>query len=307
MYGKHHRSRHCQSKRILGSCIAAATIAACSNGDLAVTSSGTTETASAIPNAAESASLPAPPDVVAPPVEAERSSSGLASKVIKPGKGGDHPGPEDMIEANYTGWTTDGRMFDSSMLRNRPGRFRLNQVIKGWTEGLRLMSVGETRRLWIPAELAFNNVPGRPAGMVVFDVELLSFTPSKLPAPPDVAMPPKEAKRMASGLAYMIMRKSTGTRRAQPIDCVEVHYTGWTTDGNMFDSSVVRRQASVFALPRLIRGWAEGVRLMAEGETARFWIPPSSRTVTSSDARRARLSSTSSSCVSSRASNSPCR
>ena len=73
---------------------------------------------------------------------------------------------------HYTGWTTDGKMFDSSYSRGKPSTFGVNQVIKGWSEGVQLMVVGEKRRLWIPQELAYRGQPGRPAGMLVFDIEL---------------------------------------------------------------------------------------------------------------------------------------
>ncbi|CAE7362091.1 fkpA [Symbiodinium natans] len=79
-----------------------------------------------------------------------------------------------VVTVDYTGWTTDGKLFDSSVLRGQPATFALNQVIKGWTEGLQLMVEGEKRRFWIPAPLAYGERPagGRPAGMLVFDVNL---------------------------------------------------------------------------------------------------------------------------------------
>ena len=76
---------------------------------------------------------------------------------------------------NYSGWTTDGRMFDSSVVRGQPATFPLNQVIAGWTEGLQLMVPGEKRRIWIPESLAYQGAPGAPPGMLVFDVELISI------------------------------------------------------------------------------------------------------------------------------------
>ena len=76
---------------------------------------------------------------------------------------------------HYTGWTTDGKMFDSSVMRGQPATFPLNRVIPGWTEGLQLMVVGEKRRFWIPEKLAYQGKEGAPKGMLVFDVELLSF------------------------------------------------------------------------------------------------------------------------------------
>ena len=123
---------------------------------------------------AEAQRVQAPPDdVAAPPSDAERSSSGLASKVLTVGTGTSHPTNSRSVLVPYTGWTTDGRMFDSSVTRGRPSTFRLDGVIRGWIEGLQLMVVGEKRRFWIPQDLAYG---GRraPFGMLVFDVELLA-------------------------------------------------------------------------------------------------------------------------------------
>lgn len=120
-----------------------------------------------------SADIPAPADVAAPPADAETTASGLASKVIVAGTGTTHPTASDTVEVHYTGWTTDGAMFDSSVARGEPAQFPLDAVIAGWTEGLQLMVEGETRRLWIPEDLAYGGQPGRPAGMLVFDVELI--------------------------------------------------------------------------------------------------------------------------------------
>ncbi|RLB51566.1 MAG: hypothetical protein DRJ42_16605 [Deltaproteobacteria bacterium] len=121
----------------------------------------------------ESADIPAPDDVAAVPADAERTASGLASRVIVEGSGATHPAATDTVEVHYTGWTTDGAMFDSSVARGETAEFPLNRVIAGWTEGLQLMVTGETRRLWIPEDLAYGGRSGAPAGMLVFDVQLV--------------------------------------------------------------------------------------------------------------------------------------
>ena len=137
------------------------------------------------------------------------------------------------------------------------------------------MVQGEKTRFWIPVELAYNNRPGRPAGMLVFDVGLLSITeaPKPIPAPADVAAPPKDAKKTASGLHYKVLAKGKSDKKPKATDRVEVHYSGWTTDGKMFDSSVMRGQTATFPLNGVIKGWTEGLQLMAEGEKTRLWIP----------------------------------
>lgn len=233
------------------------------------------EVAQDTPTPARPSEIPAPADVAAPPADAEKTESGLASKVLQEGKGDERPAAEDTVVVHYTGWTTDGKMFDSSIVRGQPARFPLNGVIAGWTEGLQLMRVGEKRRLWIPEELAYKGMPGRPAGMLVFDVELLEIVPAPkpIPAPADVAAPPADAEKTASGLASKVLEKGKGKEHPQATSHVKVHYTGWTTDGKMFDSSVLRGEPAVFPLNRVIAGWTEGVQLMVEGEKRRLWIP----------------------------------
>jgi FKBP-type peptidyl-prolyl cis-trans isomerase len=117
--------------------------------------------------------VPPPSDVAAAPADAVRTPSNLASKVLTPGTGTRHPRPNSEVTVHYTGWTTDGKTFDSSLNRGQPATFRLDQVIPGWTEGLQMMVEGEKRRFWIPGNLAYDGQPGRPQGTLVFDVELI--------------------------------------------------------------------------------------------------------------------------------------
>lgn len=119
--------------------------------------------------------LSAPKDVAAPPADALKTASGLASKVLIVGVGAVHPNPGSTVTVNYVGWTTDGKMVDASSQHGGPQTFKLNQVIPGWTEGLQLMVKAEKRRFWIPAKLAYGENPGGgdPGGMLVFDIELL--------------------------------------------------------------------------------------------------------------------------------------
>ncbi len=117
-------------------------------------------------------SIPAPADVAAPPADAVRTPTGLVSKVLVPGSGTRHPRPNSQVVVHYTGWTTDGKMFDSSVTKGQPASFSLDGVIDGWTEGVQMMVVGEKRRFWIPAKLAYEGKDG-PQGTLVFDIELL--------------------------------------------------------------------------------------------------------------------------------------
>jgi FKBP-type peptidyl-prolyl cis-trans isomerase len=231
-----------------------------------------------LPSAPPPSAPAAPADLTAPPADAKRTASGLASKVLVKGKGSTHPGPYDRVTVVYTGWKANGKVFDSSVPTGEPARFTLDTVIPGWTEGLQLMVTGEKRRLWVPAELAYGDKPERPgvpAGPLVFDVDLVDFVKviPPPPAPSDVAAPPADAKKTTSGLAYKILTHGKGKAHPAADSTVEVHYSGWTTEGQLFDSSVVRGQPATFPLGGVIKGWTEGLQLMVVGDKARFWIP----------------------------------
>jgi len=222
--------------------------------------------------------IPAPADVAKAPDDAVCTDSGLCTEVLKAGEGKEHPRAWDKVTVHYTGWTTDGKMFDSSVQRNQPATFGLNQVIPGWTEGLQLMVTGEKRRLWIPEKLAYAGRPNRPAGMLVFDVELQKIEaqpePPPLPATPeDVAAPPESAKKTASGLASRVLKAGEGKVHPDGNSRVTFDYNAWTTDGQMFDSSIMRGKPVTVPMGQMVPGWAEGVGMMVEGEKRRLWIP----------------------------------
>ncbi len=219
----------------------------------------------------------APADVAAPPADAAKTASGLASKLLSKGKGTKVPSPHDKVTINFTGWTPEGEVIASSIADGEAWTLAIDDLITGLAEGVRLMVKGEKRRLWIPAALATQGQPKRqgPAGPAVFDVELLGFVkmPDPIPVPEDVDAPPAEAKRTPSGLAYRFLKRGKGKDRPKPDSTVEVHYSGWTPDGKLFDSSVRRGQPTSFPLNGVIKGWTEGVQLMVVGDKARFWIP----------------------------------
>ena len=107
------------------------------------------------------------------------TTSGLQYKVLQPGTGTVHPKASDRVRVHYHGTLIDGTVFDSSVDRGEPITLGLNQVIKGWTEGLQLMVVGEKTRLFIPSELGYGNRGAGgaigPGSVLIFDVELLGI------------------------------------------------------------------------------------------------------------------------------------
>lgn len=111
----------------------------------------------------------------------KQTESGLQYKVLVEGKG-PKPLATDKVKVHYVGTLYDGTVFDSSRQRGEPAVFPLNQVIKGWTEGLQLMSVGSKYKFWIPAELAYGDrqvgqVPKSAGSMLIFEVELIEINP----------------------------------------------------------------------------------------------------------------------------------
>ena len=107
------------------------------------------------------------------------TASGLQYKVLQEGTGNTKPGPTDRVKVHYHGTLIDGTVFDSSVDRGSPITFGLNRVIKGWTEGLQLMVVGQKNRLYIPSDLAYGKRGAGaqigPGSTLIFDVELLGI------------------------------------------------------------------------------------------------------------------------------------
>ncbi len=214
---------------------------------------------------------PAPPaDLKTPPADAVKAASGLVTKVLAPGTGSDHPAATDYAHIHYAVWkASDGSVVDFT--RGHLMAFvPLANLLPGMRDALMSMVPGERLRAWIPAELGQGRIPANDR--FVTDLELIDVVHPPT-APADVAAPPSDANVTPSGLAYKVLRPGTGTVHPGRHQTVVVHYSGWSTDGEMFDSSVMRDEPAEFALDAVIPGWTEGVQLMTEGEKARFWIP----------------------------------
>jgi peptidylprolyl isomerase len=126
-----------------------------------------------------------------PRASVQRTALGLAYCILHEGPPGlPVPGPKDTVRVNYSGWNEEGKLFDSTSEHGgTPIEFPLTSVIRGWSEGLRLMTPGDQARLWIPGNLAYGRrEPGEPAGdppkgTLIFDVELIDVT-VRVPADP---------------------------------------------------------------------------------------------------------------------------
>jgi FKBP-type peptidyl-prolyl cis-trans isomerase len=218
---------------------------------------------------------PAPTDLAAAPKDAVKLASGLAWKRLQHDKAhaAERPRAWDQVALVYSGWAEDGRMFGSS--RRQPERFEMSNVIPSWREALHQMSVGDKVRLWVPDALASHGRKGEPPGRLVYDLELVSIEQRPPPprAPAQLASPPAGTTRTASGLAYRFLARGSAERHPGPHDRVTVHYSAWTSDGKLLDSSVVAGKPRTVPLDRLIAGWSEGLQLMAEGDKTQLWIP----------------------------------
>ncbi|MFD2229518.1 FKBP-type peptidyl-prolyl cis-trans isomerase [Alkalimarinus sediminis] len=106
------------------------------------------------------------------------TASGLQYEVLTEGTGSVSPKGSDRVKVHYHGTLIDGSVFDSSVARGQPIDFSLNQVIKGWTEGLQLMVEGEKTRFYIPSDLAYGDRgagPIAPGSVLIFEVKLLGI------------------------------------------------------------------------------------------------------------------------------------
>jgi peptidylprolyl isomerase len=211
-----------------------------------------------------------PPDLKTPPNDAQTSADGLVSKVLEAGTAGEHPGAADFIHVRYAVWkASDGSVVDYTRTEI-PTFVEMYKLLPGMREMFAQMTPGQKLRAWIPASLGAGKI--KEGDTFVVNGELVDIVhPPTTPA--DVAAPPADAIKTPSGLAYKILRPGTGTIHPKSRGKVLVHYSGWTTDGRMFDSSIVKGEPMELSLDHVIAGWTEGLQLMTEGETVRFWIP----------------------------------
>lgn len=212
------------------------------------------------------------------------TDSGLKYYDIKVGDG-EEPESGAKVSVHYSGWDTSGKLFDSSVKRGSPFSFNTDRgVIKGWIEGVKGMKVGGIRRLEIPANLAYGK------NDLIFEVEMLGIdapaagnanaagkgeakkddTPDPVPSSIEGLTP----VTTESGLKYYVLKKGDGEIPRSGAE-VTAHYSGWLTDGTLFDSSVKRGQPFTFRTNGgVIEGWLEAASTMKVGEKRRLEIPP---------------------------------
>lgn len=224
----------------------------------------------------------APADVAAPPGSAQVTASGLAMNVLKPGTDTDHPAANDCVTVSFKAWKRDGTLFSTSTTMNDSDLLCLNAAIVGVSVALKGMTVGEKRRLWIPADLTFkpehHHGEKRPEDEdpphydLTFDLELLSILKAP-PAPADLKQHPATAVRTPSGLAYQVLKSGAGTMHPSATSTVTVHVSAWQNDGRLFESTVLTNHPARVSLATAPEGWREALCTMVAGEKTRFWIP----------------------------------
>jgi len=214
------------------------------------------------------------------PVATSKTENGIAVSDYVLGTGADAvKGGE--VEVHYTGYLTDGTVFDTSVPRKRPFTFELGagRVIKGWDEGVEGMKIGGKRKLVIPAVLGYGErragkIP--PNSTLIFTIELLSFTPPLPPPQPLTAFEgkPLTTRKLDKGLVVVDYKLGEGPE-ATAGDTVSVHYRGTLKDGTEFDSSLARPRPLVFPLGqgRVIKGWDTGIAGMKVGGLRKLIIP----------------------------------
>lgn len=215
-----------------------------------------------------------PQPLQAPPAEAIETASGMSYIVVKPGPDANRTVTGEFVEYRADVWTSDGVTRASSRESGSQvgAVMRLAREQPALARALMTTPVGETRRWWIQPERLRPGYPGMPELLHVIDLTVIGEK-NPVQAPSDVAGPPADAIRTQSGLAYKVLKRGPGGPSPTLASQIDIHYSGWTTDGRLFDSSVTRDERAVFPLANLIAGWQEGLTLMSRGDTFRFWIP----------------------------------
>ena len=217
-----------------------------------------------------------PPDVAQPPATAKTTKSGAKWIEVRPGTGKQKATTADDVTFNYTAWNAEGRMLETTEMKKRPVKSAVYRQPPPLEDILSQMTGGQRVRFWVEADRMKKPQPGPATGQLCYEVDLVTIEKSKNPPPPvpaDVAKPPADAKKSDKGIWYKVLKPGKGGPHPTQGDSVRVNYTGWTTDGRMFDSSIIKGEPAEFNLRGVIVGWTEGIPLMSVGDKFRFWIP----------------------------------
>ncbi|HKQ70535.1 MAG TPA: FKBP-type peptidyl-prolyl cis-trans isomerase [Polyangiaceae bacterium] len=197
-------------------------------------------------------------------------------KVLRAGRATDRPQDNDCVRVTFHGWTREGVLFASSPSEDDKGMVQcMQEVVSGLAEALKAMSVGEARRVWVPAELAFAAVDHdrvRPKVDLTFDIALLDLMKAP-PVPKDLKAPPRTVKRAASGLALQILKKGKGSEHPSEASSVTLHFAGWTADGTLVETTLMSNPPASYEMGEVIPGWHEALLRMVVGDKVRVWIP----------------------------------
>jgi peptidylprolyl isomerase len=203
--------------------------------------------------------------------------------VIKHGSGTEHPAGDDCAVIRFTAWKRDGSLASTSGPSGQSAVQCLTTAIPGISEALESMVDGEERRLWVPAELAFAahiahhgnkhlDAAQDPPADLTIDLQLIRVLKAPLP-PPDLKTPPRTATRTPSGVAILVLKQGAGTKHPTRSDWVTLDYSGWTTDGKLFETTIMSGHPGDFLLSTTLPGWRDALSEMVTGEKARVWIP----------------------------------
>jgi len=225
------------------------------------------------------ASTPAPPtvsaDVAAAPIDARHEPCGSTSRLLSSGSGEQRATDDDRVLLEYVTFARSGRMLDSSARHDEPIDESVRNLAPGLGCVVKRMSVGEARRVWLPATLTPLDQEGpRTVAPVDLTVDLTLRKLIQAPQrPAEYAAPPRSAQHTATGLYFKALHRGTGQTHPAANSRVTIYHSGWTDRGELFESSVFAGHPASYLTYELPRGLSEGIQLMRVGDKARFWLP----------------------------------
>jgi len=215
--------------------------------------------------AAQDLKMPADKDI-------QTTESGLKYSVLCKGSKGPHPRMGQTVKVHYTGWFTDGKIFDSSVQRGEPAIFKLGQVIQGWNEGLQLMTPGAKFKFTIPGHLAYGpkgrgKIPANAT--LIFEVHLLEVW-----VPPVFRKGnPAAQKTTPSGIKYEVLMPGNGNKPGKD-DVFEMKYAFWDVKGKLLDCTENQGHTIKGSTKHMGLGFLkEAPLLLSPGARYRFEIP----------------------------------